>query len=53
MTVDAVLGLGCLKAKKGIINLQDRTMSLGDESHLLECDGRIPSKTEIVTNGKL
>ncbi|XP_055997862.1 uncharacterized protein LOC130047262 [Ostrea edulis] len=66
MTVDAVLGLDCLKANKGIINSHERTLQLGDETHSLEFEGRIgcfrivaletvsiPSKTEIVTTGKV
>lgn len=66
MTVDVVLGLDCLKANKGVIDLCNKSLRLGDESHPLEFEGKfgcfrivasetmtLPSKAEVVTTGKV
>lgn len=36
MRVEAVLGLDCLTANKGVISLSDKSLILGDETHALE-----------------
>ena len=66
INVDAILGLDCLQNNKGVINLHDKTLVLGGETHSLKFEGRIgcfriitsitlsiPSQTEMITTGKV
>ena len=41
INVDAILGLDCLQNNKGVINLHDKTLVLGGETHSLKFEGRI------------
>lgn len=41
MRLEAVLGLDCLTAHKGVISLSDKSLILGGETNALEYEGRI------------